>query len=66
MSPPQADTRVYDEAYFSYVEDVNPRIIPPWRDSSGIRLRRTGWKLIKGHLIHHLFFLNRIPDLLLI
>ena len=25
MSPPQVDTRVYDEAYLSYVEEVNPR-----------------------------------------
>jgi hypothetical protein len=28
MSPPEANTRVYDEAYFSYVEDVNPRRTP--------------------------------------
>jgi hypothetical protein len=30
----QDRTRVYDEAYFLYVEDVNPQIIPPWRDAS--------------------------------
>ena len=41
MSPPQADTRVDDEAYFSYVEKVNPRRTP----LIGKRAI-SGWKLI--------------------
>jgi hypothetical protein len=41
MSPPQADTRVYGEAYFSYVEDVNPR-----RTQRIGKRAISGWKLI--------------------
>ena len=39
---PEADTRDYDEAYFSYVEDLNPR-----RTQFIGKRAISGWKLIK-------------------
>ncbi len=43
MNPP-ADTKVYDEAYFSYVQGVNPR-----RTQRIGKRAISGWKLIKGY-----------------
>ena len=57
MSPPEAETRVYDEAYWSYVEEVNPR----WTPLIGKRAI-SGWKPIRGGTRWKLIALNAKPS----